>query len=135
MTNQDLQAELKAKVKEGVKPSQLKRSSSTPIKSTTKPSISEQEETIKKLEQQKEALLKVNQEAVKQNEQLVKVIDQLKADKKNLAQEKNQLEEQLIAKRIELLKTPLTNSPTNSAEIQQLKEKLLFFTRLNQTKN
>jgi chromosome segregation ATPase len=91
--NTDFQAELKEKVKEGIKPSQLKHSTSTPVKSVKEQTVNEQEATIKKLEQQKEALLKVNQQAVQQNEQLVKVIDKLQQEKKELAQAKNQLEE------------------------------------------
>src|SRR5436309_1219182 len=109
--NVDFQAELAEKVTAGIKPSHLKRSSSTPVKSVSKetnsPNINEQEQTIAKLEQQKEELLKINQEAVKQNEQLAQVITKLQQEKKTLEQEKNHLEETLLEKRLELLKIPL----------------------------
>jgi hypothetical protein len=93
--NTDFQAELKAKIKAGVKPSQLKRSFSTPVKSNKEnlPSTSEQEQIIKKLEQQKADLLKINQEAVKQNEQLVQVIDKLKKENGQLVKGKSEIEE------------------------------------------
>jgi predicted RNase H-like nuclease (RuvC/YqgF family) len=128
--NENFQKELAEKVKEGVKPSQLKRSTSTPVKSVKE--NSSPEATIKKLEEQNAQLLAFNQEAVKQNEQLVKVIEKLKKEKKNLEQEKSVLEEKLLEKRLELLNTPLNS---DNSEITKLKNQLLFYQQQSKKKS
>jgi hypothetical protein len=104
MTKEDLQKELVEKLKVGVKPSHLKRSASTPVKSVSKDN--DQTKQIKQLEQDKAQLLIINQEAVKQNEQLAQAITKLQQEKKNL-------EEQILELRLTNLKTPLNKDKSN----------------------
>jgi chromosome segregation ATPase len=135
MVNKDFQKELAEKVKEGIRPSHLKKSTSTPVKLSLPANNSPHplEQVITRLEQQKEELLKINQEAVKQNEQLAQAITKLQQEKNELAKEKSELEEELLAKRLQLLKTPATTKskpafiPTPHQKSELEKNVLIIF--------
>src|SRR4051812_29581009 len=91
MTKEDLQAELQAKIKAGVKPSDLKKSRSTPVPRST----FNQEKYVLELENEKAELLKQLANYEKEQKASVKVFQ----DQESLL---NQKDQQLTSKDEEL---------------------------------